>query len=77
MTVRITRTDVSASALRMEAGRTNDAPAIRRMLAIALVLEGCRRSDAARQCGMDRQTLRDWVHRFNGEGLPCRLIQRN
>jgi transposase len=69
MTVKITRADVSASARRHEASRTNDAPAVRRMLAIALVLEGCSRSDAARQCGMDRQTLRDWVHRFNEEGL--------
>jgi transposase len=69
MTVTITRTDISASALRQEAGRTKDAAAARRMLAIALVLEGCSRSDAARQCGMDRQTLRDWVHRFNDEGL--------
>ena len=69
MTVMITRTDISASALRQEAGRTKDASAARRMLAIALVLEGCSRSDAARQCGMDRQTLRDWVHRFNDEGL--------
>jgi transposase len=39
------------------------------MLAIALVLEGHSRGDAARQCAMDRQTLRDWVHRFNAEGL--------
>jgi transposase len=69
MTVTITRTDISASMLRHEAGRTNDAPAARRMLAIALVLEGYPRRDAAIQCGMDRQTLRDWVHRFNGEGL--------
>jgi transposase-like protein len=39
------------------------------MLAIALVLDGASREDAARTCGMDRQTLRDWVHRFNVEGL--------
>ncbi|WP_460630464.1 helix-turn-helix domain-containing protein, partial [Insolitispirillum peregrinum] len=39
------------------------------MLAIALVLEGASRDDAARTCGMDRQTLRDRVHRFNGQGL--------
>lgn len=69
MTVKIMRTDVSATALRHAASRTTDAPAARRMLAIALVLEGCPRLDAARQCGMDRQTLRDWVHRFNYEGL--------
>lgn len=39
------------------------------MLALALVLEGASRSDAARACGMDRQTLRDWVHRYNAAGL--------
>ena len=39
------------------------------MLAIALVLEGVARRSAAEICGMDRQTLRDWVHRFNAEGL--------
>jgi len=35
----------------------------------ALVLEGRSRTEAARSCGMDRQTLRDWVHRYNAEGL--------
>jgi transposase len=69
MTIGITRTEVSAAELRREAGRTSDAAAARRMLALALVLEGHRRSDAAGQCGMDRQTLRDWVHRFNAEGI--------
>ncbi len=39
------------------------------MLAIALLLEGHLRGDAARACGMERQTLRDWVHRFNAAGL--------
>jgi hypothetical protein len=53
MTVAITRTDVSAAALRREAGRSDGAAAARRMLAIALVLEGYSRVDAARQCGMD------------------------
>jgi transposase len=54
------------------------------MLAIALVLEGKDRETAAETCGMVRQTLRDWVHRYNAEGLaglknrkapgrPCRL----
>jgi transposase len=69
MTVPITREDVTATELRREAGRTSDAGAARRMLAIGLVLEGRSRADAARQCGMDRQTLRDWVHRFNAEGV--------
>ena len=39
------------------------------MLAIAMVLEGRSRTEAAQACGMDRQTLRDWVHRYNEEGL--------
>ena len=69
MAVAITRRDLSADELRREAARSRDANAARRMLALALVLEGCSREDAAATCGMDRQTLRDWVHRYNAEGL--------
>lgn len=68
--VEVTRRDLTAAELRAKAGRTKDARAARRMLALALVLEGADRTDAARTCGMDRQTLRDWVHRYNAEGLP-------
>ena len=39
------------------------------MLAIAHVLDGRSRTEAAELCGMDRQTLRDWVHRYNADGL--------
>jgi transposase len=67
--VAITRTDHSADDVRRAAAATSDAPAARRMLAIALVLEGQPRGVAARSCGMDRQTLRDWVHRYNADGL--------
>jgi transposase-like protein len=38
---------------------------VRRVLAIAMVLEGRSRTEAAELNGMDRQTLRDWVHRYN------------
>ena len=69
MAVAITRQDVSVDDLRREAGRTRDAKAARRMLAVALVMEGQSREDAAECCGMDRQTLCDWVHRFNAAGL--------
>ena len=69
MAVAITRQDVSVGDLRREAGRTRDAKAARRMLAIACVMEGQSREDAAETCGMDRQTLCDWVHRFNADGL--------
>ena len=69
MTVAITRTDKAAKDLR-EASKGCDEPAVvRRLLAIALLLEGASREEAARQCGMDRQTLRDWVHRYNAEGI--------
>ena len=69
MTVAITRSDRSASELREAAAGTQDAKAARRMLAIALVLEGWSRKAAAEACAMDRQTLRDWVHRYNADGL--------
>jgi transposase len=68
MAVAITRFDMSAAELR-EAARTQDAKAARRMRAIALVLEGWSREAAAEACAMDRQTLRDWVHRYNELGL--------
>ena len=45
----------------------------RRLLAIAAVLDGASREEAARIGGMDRQTLRDWVIRFNEQG-PDGLI---
>jgi transposase len=69
MTVAITRAGLDAGELRREAGRCRDARAARRMLALALVLEGASRVAAARCAGMDRQTLRDWVHRYNAEGI--------
>lgn len=69
MAIEITRREMSAGELRDAAARSWDANATRRMLALALVLEGHSRQDAARMCGMDRQTLRDWVHRYNAEGL--------
>jgi transposase len=39
------------------------------MLALGLVLDGRSRMEAAVLCGMDRQTLRNWVHRYNDLGL--------
>ena len=67
--IAITRRDMTAAELRAAAARSRDARASRRMLAIALVLEGVDRKTAAETCGMDRQTLRDWVHRYDAEGL--------
>jgi len=67
--VEITRTELSAVELRRAAARSREADAARRMLALALGLEGKRRREAAEFCGMDRQTLRDWVIRYNEKGL--------
>lgn len=67
--IAITRADTSAGELRRAAAGTRDANASRRMLALAHVLDGRSRAEAAAMCGMDRQTLRDWVHRYNAEGL--------
>ena len=63
--VAITRMELSAGELRAAA----TAAMVRRILALALVLEGLDRQTAAKTCGMDRQTLRDWVHRYNSDGV--------
>ena len=67
--IEITRVELTPSDLRASAGKARDAKAARRMLALALVPEGVDRTRAVPRCGMDRQTLRDWVHRTNAEGL--------
>jgi transposase len=67
MTVQITRRDRDADELRDHASQGSEADVVRRLL--ALVLEGHSRAQAAKTCGMDRQTLRDWVHRYNEQGI--------
>jgi len=52
----------------LQAARCDDADEARRLLALAMVVDDRSRQDAARLAGMDRQTLRDWVHRYNDEG---------
>ena len=69
MTVAITRTEHTVVELRRHAACSTDASVARRLLALALVLDGHKRADAARAAGMDRQTLCDWVHRYNADGL--------
>jgi hypothetical protein len=59
------RTDYTAGEVRRLAKRAKDAAQARRLLAIAAVLDGASRTEAAEVGGMDRQTLRDWVIRFN------------
>ena len=69
------RSDWDAVRVRAAAREAQDADQVRRLLAIAAAYEGHNRSAAARVGAMDRQTLRDWVHRFNEQG-PAGLIDR-
>ena len=74
--IKITRDDLDAAGLRRAARRAPSIAASRRMLALALVLGGASRTEAAQAAGMDRQTLRDWVHRYNQQGLAG-LVDRH
>jgi transposase len=67
------REDYSARELRALARWSKDANQSRRLLSLAAVQDGMDRGSAAKIGGMDRQTLRDWVHRFNASG-PDGLI---
>src|SRR5918998_2971980 len=62
------RTAFSADELRRLAAATKHTNQSRRLLSLAAVLDGISRTKAARIGGMDRQTLREGVHRFNAHG---------
>ena len=63
------RDDIGPEELRRRARRERDGRISARLIAIANALEGMDRASAARLAGMDRQTLRDWVHRYNSDGI--------
>jgi transposase len=65
----IIRDDVVPDELRRRARRERDGRVSARLIALANALDGMDRATAARLAGMDRQTLRDWVHRYNAEGI--------
>ena len=67
--VEVTRDDLTPAELRAASAKCADGAQVRRILAVALVLEGRPRTEAAALNGMDRQTLRDWVHRYNTDGI--------
>jgi transposase len=71
----VIRADYEPAELRQLARRTKDRAQALRLMAIALALEGASRADAAKAGAMDRQTLRDWVIRFNDAG-PQGLLDR-
>ena len=75
--VAVTRNDLDSAGLRAAAAGTSDAKQARRLLALALVLDGHPRLFAAQAGGMDRQTLRDWVHRYNAHGIEGLRDTRN
>jgi transposase len=63
------RDDLTSEQLRRLARRERDPRVGRRLLAIANALDGMSRAMAAKLAGMDRQTLRDWVIRYNAHGV--------
>lgn len=63
------RKDRTSTVLRKLAKVESDSRVARRLLAIANALDGMSREAAARLAGMDRQTLRDWVLRYNQQGI--------
>ncbi|WP_052389789.1 helix-turn-helix domain-containing protein [Belnapia moabensis] len=86
MPVLMIREDVPSTELRRLTGTEDDPRVAQRLLAIAAAPDGVRQEAAARVAEMDRQTLRDWVIRYNrgglagllddwGDGRPCRLTE--
>ena len=69
------REDFDAGRLRSLAKRSRDGAQSRRLLALAAIYDGQRRTDAARLAGVGLQIVRDWVMRFNAEG-PDGLLDR-
>ncbi len=62
------RQDFDSTALRRLARTTKDAGQSRRLVALAEIYDGGRRTDAARIGGVGLQVIRDWVLRFNADG---------
>ncbi len=69
------RCDFDSQTLRGLARRCEDSNQSRRLLSLAAVYDGMNRTEAARIGGMNRQTLRHWVLRFNKDG-PEGLFDR-
>ena len=71
------REDYSAAELRALTRRSKNVNQSRRLLSLAAIGDGMDRCEAARIGGLDRQRLRDWVHRFNGVGSGGPRRQRD
>lgn len=64
----ITRRELDAAGLRRESSRCGNGRAARRMLAVAMLMEGAGRAEVARLCGTTNQSLCDWINRYNASG---------
>ena len=64
----VLRSDWDAERVDAVAAICKDIKQFHRLRAIAAVYRGATRASASKLGGMDRQTLRDWVHRFNADG---------
>ena len=62
------REDFDGPSLRRLAKASRDAGQSRRLLVLAAIYEGCRRTDAARIGDVGLQVIRDWILRFNAKG---------
>ena len=70
MSALVIRDDIRSGELRRRARRELDGRVSARLIAIANALDGMDRASAARLAGMDlSRRLRDWVHRYNAEGI--------
>ena len=69
-------TTLSAADLRKLARREHDGRVSLRLISVAAALEGSKRHVAARQGGMDRQTLCDWIHRSTRRVSRACVIDR-
>ena len=69
------RADYDAEMVRAAAKRSKDGPQARRLLALAAIYDGARRTEAAKIGGVTLQIIRDWVMKFNAHG-PEGLIDR-
>jgi putative transposase len=62
-------TDLSSEQLRRKARTQSDARMRIRLLAIANVLDGMNRQEAAQSVGLSRNALHHWISRYNREGV--------
>lgn len=69
------RVDFDGQKTRAAAKRSKDGPQARRLLALAAVYDGAKRTEAAKIGGVTLQIVRDWVLKFNALG-PDGLIDR-